>query len=105
MEKNINNYLVVDVFNKTKDVFHYLLAKPVVLQIASQYSNNNNTKQGNETGTAAAGAGNATSTSSSASNSNSNTNSSSIMSFTLMPSKNGSKSMGTPMNMTSMTLQ
>ena len=34
MEKNINNYLVVDVSNKTKDVFHYLLAKPVVLQIA-----------------------------------------------------------------------
>jgi hypothetical protein len=49
MEKNINNYLVVDVSNKTKDVFHYLLAKPVVLQIANQYSNNNNTKQGNET--------------------------------------------------------
>jgi hypothetical protein len=41
---------VVDVSSKTKDVFHYLLAKPVVLQIASQYSNNNNTtKQGNET--------------------------------------------------------
>jgi hypothetical protein len=48
MEKNINNYLMVDVSNKTKDVFHYLLAKPVVLQIANQYSNNN-TKQGNET--------------------------------------------------------
>jgi hypothetical protein len=41
MEKNINNYLVVDVSNKTKDVFHYLLAKSVVLQIANQYSNNN----------------------------------------------------------------
>ena len=41
---------MVDVSSKTKDVFHYLLAKPVVLQIASQYSNNNNnTKQGNET--------------------------------------------------------
>jgi len=39
---------VVDESNKTKDVFHYLLAKPVVLQIANQYSNNN-TKRGNGT--------------------------------------------------------
>ena len=94
---------------KQDDVAHFMLTKPVVLQIASQYVKNNNTKQGNETGAAAAGTGNATSTSSSSSssstsNSNSNTNSSSIMSFTLMPSKNGSKSMGTPMNMTGMTM-
>jgi len=41
--------LLVDVSSKTKDVFHYLLAKPVVLQISTQYINNNNTKQGNET--------------------------------------------------------
>ena len=106
--QSVNNYLVVDGFNKTSDVAHFMLTKPVVLQIASQYVKNNNTKQGNETGAAAAGTGNATSTSSSsspsASNSNSNTNSSSIMSFTLMPSKNGSKSMGTPMNMTGMTM-
>jgi len=103
--KSVTNYLVVDGSNKTKDVAHFMLTKPVVLQIASQYGKDNNTKQGNETGTAAAGTGNATSTSSSStSNSNSNTNSSSIMSFTLMPSKNGSKSTGTPMNMTGMTM-
>src|SRR6476620_4793552 len=103
--KSVTNYLVVDGSNKTKDVAHFMLTKPVVLQIARQYGKDNNTKQGNETGTAASGTGNATSTSSSStSNSNSNTNSSSIMSFTLMPSKNGSKSTGTPMNMTSITM-
>ncbi len=105
---SVKNYLVIDGFNKTKDVAHFMLTKPIVLQIASQYGKNNNTKQGNETGSAAKGTGNATSTSSSspssAPNSNSNTNSSSIMSFTLMPSKNGSKSTGTPMNMTGMTM-
>ena len=89
---------MVDGFNKTSDVAHFMLTKPVVLQIASQYVKNNNTKQGNETGAAAAGTGNATSTSSSsspsASNSNSNTNSSSIMSFTLMPSENWLKVYG-----------
>ena len=53
--------------NKTSDVAHFMLTKPVVLQIASQYVKNNNTKQGNETGAAAAGTGNATSTSSSSS--------------------------------------
>ena len=91
--QDVSNYLVVDGSNKTADVAHFMLTKPIVLQIASQH--NNNTKQGNETGTAATGAGNATSsTSSTTPNSNSNTNSSSIMSFTLMPSKNGSKSQG-----------
>ena len=40
---------MVDASSKTKDGFHYLLATPVVLQIANQYSNNNNTKQGNGT--------------------------------------------------------
>ena len=98
--QDVSNYLVVDGSNKTADVAHFMLTKPIVLQIASQH--NNNTKQGNETGTAATGAGNATTSTSSSPNSI--TNSSSIMSFTLMPSKNGSKSQGTAMNMTGMTM-
>ncbi len=96
--QDVNNYLVVDGSNKTTDVAHFMLTKPVVLQIASQYGKNNNTKQGNETGTACSRNRkcnfNFIFLIFSASNSNSNTNSSSIMSFTLMPSKNGSKSMG-----------
>jgi len=98
--QDVSNYLVVDGSNKTADVAHFMLTKPIVLQIASQH--NNNTKQGNETGTAATGAGNATTSTSSSPNSI--TNSSSIMSFTLMPSKNGSKSQGNAMNMTGMTM-
>jgi len=52
--KNVDNYLVVDGSNKTTDVAHFMLTKPVVLQIASQYINNS--KQGGNGTLAAAGA-------------------------------------------------
>ena len=52
---------------KQVDVAHFMLTKPVVLQIASQYTKIIILKQGNETGAAAAGTGNATSTSTSSS--------------------------------------
>ncbi|MER5175868.1 MAG: hypothetical protein ABJB76_04845 [Candidatus Nitrosocosmicus sp.] len=72
--KDVSNYLVVDGSNKTQDVAHFMLTKPIVLQIASKH------------------------------NQTSNNSSSSLMDFTLMPSKNGSKSMGTAMNMTTMLM-
>ena len=80
--QDVSKYLVVDGSNKTKDVAHFMLTKPIVLQIASKYKP----------------------TSSSSSSSNNNSSSTSLMDFTLMPSKNGSKSMGTSMNMTNMLM-
>ena len=71
--QDVSKYLVVDGSNKTKDVAHFMLTKPIVLQIAGKYKPNNASDKGE-------------------------------MSFTLMPSKTGSKSMGTAMNMTSMMM-
>ena len=79
--QDVSKYLVVDGSNKTSDVAHFMLTKPVVLQIASKH---------NQT--------------SSSSSSNNNSSSTSLMDFTLMPSKNGSKSMGTSMNMSNMLM-
>jgi hypothetical protein len=73
---DVTDNLVVDGSNKTQDVAHFMLTKPVVLQIASKH---------NQT-------------------SSPNNSSSSTMDFTLMPSKNGSKSMGTPMDMSKMLM-
>jgi hypothetical protein len=72
---DVTDNLVVDGSNKTQDVAHFMLTKPVVLQIASKHNQ-----------------------------SSSNNASSSTMDFTLMPSKNGSKSMGTPMDMSNMLM-
>ena len=72
---DVTNNLVVDGSNKTQDVAHFMLTKPVVLQIASKH---------NQT--------------------SSNNSSSSTMDFTLMPSKNGSKSTGAPMDMSKMLM-
>ena len=80
--QDVSKYLVVDGSNKTSDVAHFMLTKPVVLQIASKHNQ----------------------TSSSSSSSNNNSSSTSLMDFTLMPSKNGSKSMGTSMNMSNMLM-
>ena len=80
---DVTNNLVVDGSNETKDVVHFMLTKPIILQIASQY---------NQTSAAdASAADNSSSTSS-------------IMSFSLIPSETGSKSTETPMNHTSMMM-
>ncbi len=71
---DVTNNLVVDGSNKTQDVVHFMLTKPVVLQIASKH------------------------------NQTSSNNSSSTMDFSLIPSKNGSMSMGTPMDHTTMLM-
>ncbi len=71
---DVTNNLVVDGSNKTKDVVHFMLTKPVVLQIASKH------------------------------NQASSNNSSSTMNFSLIPSKIGSMSMGTPMDHSTMLM-
>jgi hypothetical protein len=71
---DVTNNLVVDGSNKTKDVVHFMLTKPVVLQIASKH------------------------------NQTSSNNSSSTMNFSLIPSKDGSMSMGTPMDHSTMLM-
>jgi len=71
---DMTNNIVVDGSNQTKDIVHFMLTKPIVLQTAKKY---------NET---------------------LNNSSSSVMTFSLIPSKNGSKSMGTPMDMSSMMM-
>ena len=101
--QDVSNYLVVDGSNKTSRCSAFYAYKTNCFT-NSKSTQNNNTKQGNETGTAATGAGNAPTTSTSSPPNSNNTNSSSIMSFTLMPSKNGSKSQGNAMNMTGMTM-
>ena len=70
---DVTNNLVVDGSNKTKDVVHFMLTKPVVLQIASKHNQTSN-------------------------------NSSSTMNFSLIPSKDGSMSMGTPMDHSTMLM-
>jgi hypothetical protein len=80
---DVTNNLVVDGSNETKDVVHFMLTKPIILQIASQY---------NQTSAATASA---------ADNSSST---SSIMNFSLIPSETGSKSTETPMNHTAMMM-
>jgi hypothetical protein len=67
--KDVSNVLMVDGSNKTKDVVHFMMTKPVVLQIASEYvknTSNNNTASDND----------------------------SLMTFSLIPSRNGSMPMG-----------
>jgi len=80
--KNINNYLVVDGSNKTTDVAHFMLTKPIVLQIAADHKpTNSSSSKGNS--------GNLTS----------------VMDFSIMPSKtDGSKAQGTAMNMSAMLM-
>ena len=37
---DVTDNLVIDGSNKTKDVIHFMLTKPIVLQIASKYNQN-----------------------------------------------------------------
>ncbi|MDR4489745.1 MAG: hypothetical protein R2685_02430 [Candidatus Nitrosocosmicus sp.] len=70
--KDVTNVLMVDGNNQTKDVVHFMMTKPIVLQIANDYLKNNDNKTDG------------------------------MMTFSLMPSKNGSMAMGggTAMNHT-----
>lgn len=69
-DKDVTNVLMVDGNNQTKDVVHFMMTKPVVLQIANDYlKNNSNSTNG-------------------------------LMTFSLIPSKNGSMAMSGNMNMT-----
>lgn len=77
---DVTNNLVVDGSNETKDVVHFMLTKPIILQIANQY---------NQTSASAAA---------------DNSSSSSIMNFSLIPSETGSKSTETPMDHTAMMM-
>lgn len=62
--KDVTNVLMVDGNNKTKDVVHFMIAKPIVLQIANIYlQDSNNGTDG-------------------------------IMTFSLVPPKNGSMTSG-----------
>lgn len=63
--KDVTNVLMVEGNNKTKDVVHFMIAKPAVEQITNEYLKNSNT-------TSAEG----------------------LMTFSLIPSKNGSMAMG-----------
>ncbi len=68
--KDVTNVLMVDGNNETKDVVHFMIAKPAVEQIASEYlkkTGSNNTVEG-------------------------------LMTFSLIPSKNGSMAMGGAMD-------
>ncbi len=76
---DVTNNLVVDGSNETKDVVHFMLTKPIILQMASQYNQ------------ISAAADNSSSTSS-------------IMNFSLIPSETGTKSTQTPMNHTVMMM-
>ncbi len=67
--KDVTNVLMVDGNNETKDIVHFMLAKPAVQQIANEYLKN------------------------------SNNNTDGIMTFSLIPSKNGSMAMGGGMAM------
>jgi hypothetical protein len=80
---DVTNNLVVDGSNETKDVVHFMLTKPIVLQIASQHNQ-----------ASAASAASATD----------NSSPSSIMNFSLIPSETGSKSTETPMDHTAMMM-
>ncbi len=74
--KDVTYNLVVDGSNETKDIVHFMLTKPLILQIASQY---------NQT-------------------SNNPSSSSSIMNFSLVPSETGSKTTEAPMDHTTMMI-
>ena len=76
--KDVTDNLVVDGSNKTKDVVHFMLPKPIVLQIVSTYNH--------------------------ISNNSSFSSSSSKMNFSLISAKNGSKSIGSSMNQTMMMM-
>ena len=43
---NVSNNLMVDPTNKTKDVVHFMLPKPVVIQIAEQVNKNRSASDG-----------------------------------------------------------
>lgn len=76
--KDVTNVLMVDGNNKTKDVVHFMIAKPAVEQITNEYLKNS----GNNSTAAAAAAVEG------------------LMTFSLIPSKNGSMAMGGVMNHT-----
>jgi hypothetical protein len=69
--KDVTNVLMVDGNNQTKDVIHFMLTKPVVQQISNEYLNKTN-----------------------------QTSADGLMTFSLVPSKNGSMAMGGAMNHT-----
>jgi hypothetical protein len=71
--KDVTNVLMVDGNNETKDIVHFMLAKPAVQQITDEYLENSNS---NSSSTAVDG----------------------LMTFSLIPSKNGSMAMGGAMN-------
>ncbi len=73
--KDVTNVLMTDGNNQTKDVVHFMLAKPVIQQIANDYLNSNhNTTDG-------------------------------FMTFSLIPSTNGSMSMGGDVDHSMMMMQ
>lgn len=72
---DVTNVLMVDGNNKTKDVVHFMMAKPIVQNIAQEYMNGNSNKDTNG-----------------------------VMSFSLIPSKNGSMPMSGDMNMETMMM-
>jgi hypothetical protein len=73
--KDVTNVLMTDGNNQTKDVVHFMLAKPMIQQISNDYLNsNNNTTDG-------------------------------FMTFSLIPSANGSMSMGGDMDHSMMMMQ
>ena len=63
--KDVTNVLMVDGNNQTKDIIHFMLAKPMVQQISDEYLKNIN-----------------------------KTSADGLMTFSLIPSKNGSMAMG-----------
>ncbi|MDQ4074239.1 MAG: hypothetical protein M3162_08065, partial [Thermoproteota archaeon] len=67
-QKDVTNVIMVDGSNQTKDVVHFMMTKPVILQIANEYikNTNNNTASDND----------------------------GSMTFSLVPSRNGSMPMG-----------
>jgi hypothetical protein len=68
-DKDVTNSIMVDGNNQSKDVVHYMIAKPLALQIADAYNKSHpNDPNG-------------------------------MMTFSLLPSTNGSKSMAGNMNM------
>lgn len=73
---DVTNVLMVDGNNKTKDVVHFMMAKPIVQKIAQEYMNGNSSKETNG-----------------------------VMNFSLIPSKNGSMPMSGDMNMETMMMQ
>ncbi len=68
--KDVTNVLMVDGNNKTKDIVHFMLTKPIVQQISNEYLKDSNNKTNG------------------------------MMTFSLVPSKNGSMAISGDMNMT-----